>query len=91
MKEAYSDDDLDNAIETLIDSKEILENSELMKLIKTYSKDKVKKITSVAELRSAAYEFNDSVNNGITEDSEPDEKEPKKPAKKKAKKDDSKE
>lgn len=54
QKDPLTDEDLDNAIELLIEASSIMENKSLMATIRKYADKKVSKIDSIKKLREVA-------------------------------------
>ena len=53
-KDSYTQEDLDHAVETLVDAGEILGNPELLKLLKEHAKSRGKQLESLNEISSIA-------------------------------------
>lgn len=54
----YEDNDLDCALDCLIEASEIMQDKQLMKLVKQYAKKKEKQVKSVQDIRDLANAMN---------------------------------
>jgi len=82
-KDSYTDEDLDEAMECLIEAEDIKKNPELLKLIQQHGKKMKAGITSVEQLRSTANEM--AMKNPLEKDAVDEKKDNKKDKKPKIK------
>lgn len=68
---SYTDEDLDCAVDCLIEAKEIQENKELMKLVEAHAKKRESQISSIQDLREASYKVNEEKMSSKKGDTEP--------------------
>lgn len=59
IKGSYTDEDLDCAMNCLIEADQIRNNKELMILVEDYAKKRENQISSIQDIREASYKLND--------------------------------